>query len=321
MSVVLCDTRFVRILVTGATGLLGHAVTSALADRGHEVVTLSRDDINVPTKTTEHVVADVRSTAEIRDAVSEADAVCHLAALVRVRDSIERPLEYWRTNVGGTLNILESLAKSASREKPKRLVISSTGAVYGTPDLQPIGEDQTPAPSNPYAATKLAADMAAAHVAATGVIGAVSLRAFNIAGASGGRTDLDFSRLIPKVLAVQAGKVEELVINGDGAAVRDFVHAEDMADAFVRTVESCTPGEWRAYNIGSGRRTTIREVIEVAEQVTERPVPRRHVPPANEPPVLVANPSLAMNKLGWRPAKSDIVQIVSDAWTVMSGAR
>jgi UDP-glucose 4-epimerase len=160
--------------------------------------------------------------------------------------------------------------------------------------------------------------MAAAHVAATGVIGAVSLRAFNIAGASGGHTDLDLSRLIPKILAVQAGKAENLVINGDGNVIRDFVHVEDMADAFVRTVESCVPGEWRAYNIGSGRRTTIRQVLETAERITGSPVPRRHAPPANEPPILIADPSLAMEALGWRPTKSDITRIIGDAWAVMS---
>lgn len=283
------------------------------------MITLSRHDTDVPDAADHHITADVRSSAEMRSAVAKVDAVCHLAALVQVRDSINRPLEYWKTNVAGTLNVLEALTLSATQESPKRLIISSTGAVYGTPDRQPINEDETPAPSSPYAATKLAADMAASHAAAaSGTVGATSLRAFNIAGASAGRTDLDMTRLIPKLLAVQAGKADELVINGEGSAVRDFVHVEDMAGAFAQALDTCTPGEWRAYNIGSGRRTTVRDVIETAAEVTGRPVPVRHAPPAPEPPVLVANASRAMTELGWHPEKSDLKTILTDAWHVMS---
>jgi UDP-glucose 4-epimerase len=256
----------------------------------------------------------------MHEAISEADAVCHLAALVRVRDSITRPLDYWETNVGGTLNVLAALTNSATTKTPKCLVLASTGAVYGAPTRQPITEDEPPAPNNPYAATKLAADMAAAHTAATGVIGAISLRAFNIAGASGNHTDLDMTRLIPKTLAVHAGKATDLVINGDGSAIRDFVHAEDMADAFDRALDVCTPGEWRTYNIGSGRQTTIGDVLNEATAVTGQTVPIRHAPPASEPPALVADASRAITDLGWCPNKSDPTRILADAWRVMKGS-
>jgi UDP-glucose 4-epimerase len=251
--------------------------------------------------------------------VADVDAVFHLAALAQVRDSIKRPLEYCKTNVLGTVNVLEALALSATQENPKRLVLSSTGAVYGTPARQPIIENETSAPSNPYAATKLAADMAASHTAATGVIGATSLRAFNIAGASNGRIDHDLTRLIPKILAVQAGKADNLTVNGEGTAVRDFVHVEDMADAMARALDTCVPGQWRAYNIGSGRRTTVSEVIDAAAAVTGRPVPVRHAPPADEPPVLVADATRAMTELGWQPERSDLDRILTDAWNVMRG--
>lgn len=150
-------------MITGATGLLGHAAAHALAERGHEVTALSRSGGDIPDAAKTHIAADVRS----------AD------------DSIAEPLEYWKTNVVGTLNVLEALTATATPETPKRLVLSSTGAVYGTPTRQPITEDEATAPSNPYAATKLAADMAAAHTAAASkALGATSLRAFNIAGAS-----------------------------------------------------------------------------------------------------------------------------------------
>jgi len=308
----------VRILVTGATGFLGHAVTSALSDRGHVVVALGRTGSDVPARADRYIQADIRSRADITDAVADVDAVCHLAALVRVRDSFTNPLDYWHTNVGGTLNVLEALTQSATRTAPKQLILSSTGAVYGTPEHQPISEDQSTAPSNPYSTTKLAADLATSHVAATGVIGAVTLRAFNIAGASSGRTDHDLTRLIPKILAVQAGRAQDLIVNGDGTAIRDFVHVDDMADAFARAVDICEAGDWRVYNIGSGRRTTIREVITTAEAVTGKPVPIRHAPPANEPPALVADASRAMKELNWLPKRSDLTQIISDAWHVVT---
>lgn len=310
-----------RVLVTGATGFLGHAVTSALANHGHAVVALSRGAGDVPAEADRHVRADVRSSAEILDAVADVDAVCHLAALVRVRDSLSDPLDYWRTNVGGTLNVLDALTRSASQNVPKRLVLSSTGAVYGTPQRQPIDENQATAPSNPYAATKLAADLAASHVAGTGAIGAITLRAFNVAGASSGRADHDLTRLIPKILAVQAGHADQFVVNGDGSAVRDFVHVDDMADAFVRAIDNCAAGDWRVYNIGSGQRTTIRDVIAVTEEVTGKPVHVHHTPPANEPRVLVADASRAMAELDWHPKHSNLTQIISDAWHAITAGR
>lgn len=300
-----------RVLVTGATGFLGHAVVSALTDHGHVVTALSRHDHDVPAKADRHVSADIGSADALAEVVAEVDAVCHLAALARVRDSFAEPISYWRTNVVGTINVLDALSRAAT---PKRLVLSSTGAVYGIPDRQPINEDQPPAPGNPYAATKLAADLAALNVAETGTIGAISLRAFNIAGASGGHADPDETRLIPKIIAVQDGRAPELVINGDGSAVRDYVHVDDMADAFVRALDACTPGTWRAYNIGSSRRTSIRDVVRTAETVTGRPVPVRHAPAANEPPTLLADSTRAEAELSWHPNRSDLATIIEDAW-------
>ena len=300
-----------RVLVTGASGFLGHAVVAALANRGHVVTALSRHSSDVPAKAHRHISADIRSADNLAEAVAEVDAVCHLAAMARVRDSFTRPLDYWRTNVTGTMNVLEALTRAST---PKRLVLSSTAAVYGTPERQPINEDQPPAPGNPYASTKLAADLAAQNVAETGAIGAISLRAFNIAGASGGHADPDRSRLIPKVVALQAGQENELVVNGDGSVVRDYVHVDDMAEAFVLALDACTPGRWRAYNIGGGRRTSIQDVVSATEAVTGRPVPVRHAPAANEPAVLVADATRAQTELGWQPSRSDLTTILSDAW-------
>ena len=264
---------------------------------------------------------DLLDLDSLRAAVSGVCGACHLAARTGVRDSLADPLGYWRTNLVGTLNLLEALAGSADRSMPPSLVLASTAAVYGTPPQQPIREDAPTLPRNPYGASKLAADQAAASVAATGVLGAVSLRAFNIAGAAGGASDPNLTRLIPKTLAVQAGHEPELVINGDGSAVRDFVHVRDMADAVVRGLQACVAGQWRAYNVGSGRRVRVLDVLGTAEQVTGRPVAVRHRPAADEPPILLADNTRIRQDLGWEPRNSDLRTILADAWTISRRTR
>jgi UDP-glucose 4-epimerase len=112
--------------------------------------------------------------------------------------------------------------------------------------------------------------------------------------------------------------IPELVINGDGTAVRDFVHVADMATAFVLALHACEPGSWRAYNVGSGRPSTVRDVITTAETVTARPVPRRHAAAAHEPATLWSDSTHIRSELGWRPEKSSLPQIISDAWTALT---
>jgi len=309
----------VRVLVTGAAGFLGHAVVAALADHGHEPVALIRGDRRAPERAVSARDGDLLDLDSVQAAVAGVDGVCHLAARTRVRDSLADPLTYWRTNLVGTLNLLEALAGSADRSVPPSLVLTSTAAVYGTPPRQPIREDAPTLPRNPYGASKLAADQAAASVAATGALGAVSLRAFNIAGALGGVSDPDLTRLIPKTLAVQAGREPELVLNGDGSAVRDFVHVRDMADAVVRGLQACVAGRWRAYNVGSGHRVRVLDVLEAAEQVTGRPVPVRHRPAADEPPILLADNTRIRQDLGWVPHNSDLRTILTDGWHALTG--
>ncbi|MFF4595303.1 NAD-dependent epimerase/dehydratase family protein [Amycolatopsis sp. NPDC001319] len=306
-----------RVLVTGAAGFLGHAVVAALANRGHEPVAFVRDASRAPQGATAAAVGSLEDLASLRAAVDDVEGVCHLAARARVRESLTDPVSYWRTNVSGTLNLLDALTR---RDAPASLVLASTAAVYGSPEAQPITEDAPIAPTNPYGATKAAADFAAANVAATGRLGAISLRAFNIAGAVGGCHDRDLTRLIPKVLAVQAGLVDELGLNGDGTAVRDFVHVADMAHAFVLAIEACTVGEWRVYNVGSGRETSINDVLAVVEQVTGRAVRTKPNPPANEPRVLLADSRRIRDELGWQAPNSDLLRILSDGWSALTSA-
>lgn len=307
-----------RVLVTGATGFLGNAVTTALVRHGHEPIAFVRGNRRMPSGAVAVRCGDVLDLTTVQAAVAGVEGVCHLAARTRVRDSLTDPLGYWRTNLGGTLNLLAALADNADRCGPLSLVLASTASVYGTPTRQPITEDVPTLPRNPYGASKLAADRVAASVAATGALGAVSLRACNIAGAAAGVTDTDVTRLIPKILAVQAGHEPELVINGDGSAVRDFVHVLDMAEAFALALGACVPGQWRAYNVGSGRRTRVLDVLRMAEQVTGRRVPVRHRPPANEPPVLLADNTRIKHDLGWTPHNSNLTTILTDGWNALT---
>jgi UDP-glucose 4-epimerase len=303
-----------RVLVTGAAGFVGYAVATLLAEQGHEVTGLTRPGASALPKGVARLEGDLRTPETLPRAVAEADAVCHLAGLTKVRESRTGPVDYWRTNVGGTLAILDRLAGVHTG----RLVLASTCTVYGEQAEQPISETTAVTPSNPYGTSKLAADQAAADLAATGAIGAISLRAFNVAGALPGHPDRDTTRLIPQLLAVQQGRAPELVINGDGTAVRDFVHVADMAAAFVLALHACEPGSWRAYNVGSGRPSTVNDVIATAETVTGRPVPRRHIAPAHEPATLLADSTRIRSELGWQPEKSSLPRIISDAWTVLN---
>jgi UDP-glucose 4-epimerase len=303
-----------RTLVTGAAGFVGYAVAALLAERGHEVIGLTRSTSSALPDGVLRMVRDIRDSVAVADAIAPVEAVFHLAGLATVRESRSDPLAYWSTNAAGTLNVLNGMATAGVT----RLVAASTCAVYGEPVAQPIDEQAVTAPTSPYGSSKLAADLAVADFAATGRIGALSLRAFNISGAAYGHADRELTRLIPKLLSVQRGEAPEINVNGDGSAIRDFVHVLDMAEAFVRALDACVPGVWRAYNVGSGQRTTVREVIGTVEAITGRPVPKRHLPPAPEPPVLLADSSLIRAELGWEPKKSTLPEIVSDAWNALT---
>lgn len=297
-----------RVLVTGAAGFVGYAVAALLVERRHEVLGLTRSESSVLPNGVRRICGDLTRPETLPDAIGDVDGVCHLAGRTRVRESRHDPVGYWRTNVGGTLVLLDALAATT------RLVLASTCGVYGEQARQPIGETSALQPSSPYANSKLAADQAAADLAATGAIGAISLRAFNIAGGMPGHSDRDETRLIPRLLAVQQDRAPELVVNGDGSAVRDFVHVADMADAFVLALHACESGIWRTYNVGSGQASTVTEVIGTVESVTRRPVARRHAPAMPEPRTLLADSALIRAELGWKPHRSNLGEIIADAW-------
>jgi UDP-glucose 4-epimerase len=263
-------------------------------------------------------IADLRDREEMRRVIGQGrfEAVCHIGALTNGRESLERPLPYFDVNVGGTIALLQALDEARVTSGTwARLVFASTQAVYGSSEETPIAEDRMPQPTNAYGASKLAAERLIAYHAATGALGAMSLRCFNVAGAIGLRGDRDLTRVIPKALAVAAGEAPFFPLNDDGSAVREFVHVADVADAFLLALQAARQGEFEAMNIGTGVGITMRETLSVVERVTSRSVAVRVLPSKPEPKMVIADVSRARRRLGWTPTRSDVDTIVHDAWS------
>ena len=307
----------VRVLVTGAFGFVGTALVERLVAAGHEVRALtSREPAVAPPRAAgeaEVVRGDVRDPEAMRRAVRDVDGVCHLAALVRVREARERADEYWTVNQGGAATVVRAAAEEAARAgRPMRFVFASTGAVYGQPAFQPIPEDLPLQDTNEYGETKRAAELDVLGAAPDGIFGAVVLRLFNVAGAAGGRIG-DPDTLIPKTLAVACGDLPALQINGDGEAIRDFVHVHDVARAFELALAHAEPDRRAVFNVGAtGAR--VLDIVRTVREVTGREVPVEHRPSRGEAPRLLADTTRIRGELGWRPQRSDLRTMIADSW-------
>jgi UDP-glucose 4-epimerase len=313
----------VRVLVTGAGGFVGGAVAAHLARAGHEVTALVRERAPAGELLRSGVATawgDVLDRESLRRVAGAGgfEGVCHLAALTAVRASFREPERYLAVNLDGTANLLAALAEcSRDTGVRPRIVFASTAAVYGEPGPLPVSEDHPERPTSPYGASKLAADQLLRRHAEEGAAGAVSLRCFNVAGAVGGHRDHDQSRLVPRAVSVAAGHADHLTVNGDGSAVREFVHVADLADAYRLALGAAEVGRHRVLNVGSGAGVRVREVVDAVERASGRCVPLVHRPPAPEPQALVADSSRIRAELGWRPERSDLPSIVADAWAAV----
>jgi UDP-glucose 4-epimerase len=312
-----------KLLVTGGAGYIGSVVSSHLVEAGHDVVVLDnleRGHREAVPAAARLVVTDLLERDRVFEVLAEGfDGVLHFAALALVAESVAHPERYYRTNVGGSLNLLEAMVAA----KVQRLVFSSTCAVYGEPETIPISEAAPTQPVNAYGASKLAVDRMIADFCDAYGLGAVSLRYFNVAGASGQRgEDHDpETHLIPNILRVALAMRPELEIFGvdyptaDGTAVRDYIHIEDLSTAHLLAVAGTRPGEHRVFNLGNGSGFSVREVVAAAEAVTGMAIPvRESGRRPGDPPVLVAASARIRDELGWEPRKPGLQEIVSDAW-------
>lgn len=315
-----------KLLVTGGAGYIGSIVARDLVAAGHEVVVLDnlrqghRDAVPAGSRLE---VRDLLDRDGVFELLSEGfDGVLHFAALALVGESVSHPERYWHTNVGGTLNLLEAMVEAGT----ERLVFSSTCAVYGEPDEVPISETASLRPINPYGASKLAVDLMVTSFCGASDLGAVSLRYFNVAGASGelGEDHQPETHLIPNILRAALGHNPCVEIFGtdyptpDGTAIRDYIHIDDLSRAHLMALESQKPGEHQIFNLGNGSGFSVREVIAAAQAVTGTEIPTRETERrAGDPPMLVAAGERIRSELGWAPEKQDLEQIVGDAWAFM----
>ena len=319
-----------RLLVTGGAGYIGGVVTLHLLRAGHQVTVL--DDLStghadsVPDGAT-FVSGDL---AEIAGPVladgDPYDGVLHFAAKALVGESVEHPERYWRTNVGGTLALLDAMRANAV----PRLVFSSTAATYGEPDEVPIVETAPTRPTNPYGASKLAVDMMITSEARAHGLGAVSLRYFNVAGASGGQGERHSpeTHIVPIALQVVAEQRKTFAIYGtdyptpDGTCIRDYVHVDDLAEAHLLALAGAAAGEHRIYNLGNGAGFSVLDVVEAVRRVTGHPLPTEVGPRRpGDPAVLVASSAKIREDLGWAPRKPTVDEMVADAWTFVRSRR
>ena len=313
-----------RLLVTGGAGYIGSVVTAQLVAAGHEVTVL--DDLSmghadaVPPGAT-FVKGSLRDCAAevLSDGV---EAVLHFAAKSLVGESMADPAKYWSANLGGTVALLEAMREIGIRT----IVFSSTAAVYGEPERTPVTETDPARPTSPYGASKVAVDTALTEFSRLYGFGAVSLRYFNVAGAQQapdgawlGERHHPETHLIPNVLAAATTHRPVQIFGddyptADGTCVRDYIHVTDLADAHLRALGACRPGEHRIYNLGNGAGFSVREVIEVCREVTGVDIgaevgPRR----AGDPAVLVASSAKIASELGWQ-ASRDLRAMAADAW-------
>ena len=312
-----------KLLVTGGAGYIGSVVSAQLLAHGHDVTVLDNLERGHRAAVPEgagFVQVDLLDLDGVTDALGQGfDGVLHFAALALVAESVSNPERYYRGNVVGTLNLLDAMRA----HDVKRLVFSSTCATYGEPDEVPIHEDVPTAPVNSYGNSKLAVDRMIADECAAHGLGAISLRYFNVAGASGpqGEDHEPETHLIPLILRAAAGLRDSVSIFGtdyptpDGTAVRDYIHVEDLADAHIRAIERVEAGTHQILNLGNGNGFSVREVIEAAKRVTGKDFPVKEEPRrAGDPPMLVAASARVRETLGWEPRKADIETMIADAW-------
>jgi UDP-glucose 4-epimerase len=318
-----------RVLITGGAGYVGSVSAACFIEAGHSVVVL--DDLTtghraaVPAGAAFHqgTYVDGHAVARLLE-IERIEAILHCAARSLVGESIREPARYFGENVAGGVALLDA-ARAVGVE---RIVFSSTAAVYGIPDSTPIPEDAPLRPINPYGESKRAFESALAWYGRAYSMRSVSLRYFNVAGATGalGEVHEPETHLIPNILRAADGVAQATIFGDDyptpdGTCIRDYIHVSDLAEAHLLALTATAPDDPRTAeplvcNLGNGGGFSVREVLAAAEAVTGRTIPhtvgRRRT---GDPPVLVARATRASEVLGWRPAQPSLEEMVESAWS------
>jgi UDP-arabinose 4-epimerase len=314
------------ILITGGAGYIGSHCSKAIAAAGFRPVGYD----NLSTGHADFVrwgplvIGDVGDSAKIADTIREyrVQAVMHFAALSAVGESVIDPEAYFLNNVGGTLGLLRGMRDAGC----ERLVFSSSGAVYGNPGREPLSECAAGLPLNPYGRSKLMIEQMLSDFRAAYQFGSVSLRYFNASGADASATIGELrdpeTHLIPRALMALLGHVSDFAVYGtdyetpDGTAVRDYIHVDDLAVSHIAALEMLLAGDrGDVFNLGTGVGYSVRQILDAVHSETGLEVPlvfkARRV---GDPPILVADPSKAERKLGFKACRSDLRNIVRSAW-------
>lgn len=315
-----------KICVAGGAGYIGSHTVKELLNDGFEVLVL--DDFSTGRR--ELLTGGDIKEIDLRDAEAvlrvlrndEIGAVLHFASLIQVGESYKNPHRYYTHNCLTSFNLLGAMAAAGVR----RLIFSSSAAVYGIPEHTPIREDHPLKPENPYGMTKkMVEDILPDYRRAYG-IESITLRYFNAAGADpGGRLgemhDPE-THLIPNILLSLLGNKKELRVFGndfdtkDGTAVRDYIHVTDLAKAHVLALKQLIREPMsQTLNLGAGKGYSVLEVIRKAEEVTGKQIPFTPMPRRKgDVPVLLASKERAASVLGWKPALSSLDRIIETAW-------
>lgn len=315
-----------KILVTGGAGYIGGTVAGLLLKQGHDVVVLDnlkhgrREMVPAGTEFVEAELADREAVEKVL--LRGVEAVMHFAALIEAGESMRVPEIYFRNNTASTLTLLEAMLAAGV----KRLVFSSTAAVYGEPEKTPISEDARLQPTNAYGESKLLVEHMLTWMHRCHGFRCASLRYFNVAGAMPGRGEAHEpeSHLIPLILDAALGRRESIKVFGgdyptpDGTCIRDYIHVHDLAQAHLlalKALEDETRGGRLIYNLGNGQGFSVREVIETARKVTGKPIKViEELRRAGDPAVLVASSEKIQRELGWVPQHANLEEIVASAW-------
>jgi UDP-glucose 4-epimerase len=314
-----------KLFVTGGAGYIGSICVEELLNAGHEVTILdnfSEGHRQALDPRARMIEADLAVRQQVLKALkeSEAEAVLHFAAHALVGESMTNPSKYFRNNVGSGVNLLDAMAAAGV----KRIIFSSTCAIYGQPEKMPMTEDTPQNPTNPYGESKRMFEQMLKWYDTVHGIKHIALRYFNAAGASArfGEHHHIETHLIPNVLAVALGRKPHVEIYGtdyptpDGTCIRDYIHIVDLAQAHMLALKRLSEaGQSDCYNLGNGDGYSVREVIEVARSVTGHAIPAIERPRRpGDPPRLIASAAKAIQHLGWQPRYPKLRQIVESAW-------
>ncbi len=315
-----------RILITGGAGYVGSAALRHIKAAGHEV--LAYDNLSeghaASVDGAPLVVGDIADTGLLTQTMQEfeAEAVMHFAASTNVGESTVDPDLYYRNNVEGTRSVLNAMRGAGVR----RLLFSSTCSTYGFAGAgKPMDENTPQIPMNPYACSKMAVEWMIRDFADAYGFGFTLLRYFNASGAcpSGrfGEAHNPETHLIPLIFQVALGQRDGIKIFGtdydtpDGTCIRDYVHVDDLASAHLLAIEATEAETRAAYNIGTGRGYSVKEVIAACEAACGHPIAAQEAPRrAGDPDVLVAAPAKIKAELGWAPKYQSLSEIVETAW-------